>query len=79
MRPDECHVVIGCTTDGKRLQMHVEPTYPDRYWEKGVPGRFLETCYAAGVDVIVICGQRRVVYTRNPELWKKFKELQEKL
>lgn len=65
-KPNKIHLVFAMTTDGKRLVLHKDPTWPDTYKE-GPVGEYIEGVAQAGVDVIVIEGDKRHLLSYNPE------------
>jgi len=63
LRPDKVRAFLSATTDGKNLAVHVDPGQPDAY-KKGDLQKFLAKVTAAGIGVIVVCGNDGKVLTQ---------------
>lgn len=57
-RPDRIHAVVSSTDDGKTPLIHIDPATPDHY-RHGLLGKFITTCRASGLDVIIVAGPDR--------------------
>lgn len=54
MRPDLVRAVLSMTTDGRRIQVHIDPATPDHYKKNSVLAEFIYGVRENGLDVIVV-------------------------
>ena len=72
LKPNDVHHVFDMTLDGKRLVVHSDP---DRQHRQRIVEDFMEKVAQAGVDVILIKGDKRSLLSYNPETLKMLENL----
>lgn len=65
LRPDKCSVVLGATVDGQKIVAYVPKDRPDAF-RNGAMSRYLKHMSANGIEIIVVCGNKRTLIKPLP-------------